>query len=82
MSPHLCFQSEDGAAELRHLLVFGVFLDLQILHLSLRQPQLLSQLFGVLSMLLQVLLNTKHTQFRALLLYTTCVSRCLDHCTK
>lgn len=56
MSPHLCFQSKGGAGEFRHPLVFGALVEPQLLQLSLRLPQLLRQIFSMLSLLVQVLL--------------------------
>jgi len=58
---YLGLQSEDVAVELRWPLVSRVFVDLQLLQLALRQPQLLRQRLGVQRLLLQVLLNTTHT---------------------
>lgn len=44
--------------EFGRLLVFGVFVNLHLLQLSLRVPQLLRQGLGVLRLLFQTLLNT------------------------
>ncbi len=59
---YLCLQSEDSAVEFGCPLVSGVFVDLQLLQLSLCQPQLLSHRLGVMRLLFQVLLNTTHTR--------------------
>lgn len=58
---YLRLQPEEGAVELRRLLVFGFLVDLQVLQLSLRQPQLLRQSLGVERLLVQVLLNATRT---------------------
>lgn len=61
VSVYLCFQSKDGGGQLRCLLVFGAFVNLQLLQLSLCHPQLLSQSLSVQRLLLQVLLNKQNT---------------------